>query len=84
MVNHFWVKIQLQHFGSYILISSEIPKLELYTRLLTQDKYSECFEGLGKKKNDFQLKIAIDENVKSVQLLRRIPYHLRDKVEQML
>ena len=83
MVNHFWVKIQLQQFGSYILISSEIPKLELYTRLLTQDKYSECFEGLGKLK-DFQLKIAIDKNVKSVQLLRRIPYHLRDKVEQML
>ena len=54
------------------------------TRDKLMAKYPECFEGLGKLK-DFQLKIAIDDTVKPVvQPLRRIPYHLRDKVEQKL
>jgi hypothetical protein len=47
-------------------------------------KYPECFDGLGKLK-DFQLKIAIDENVKPVvQPLLWILYHLRDNVEEKL
>ena len=54
------------------------------TKAKLKAKYPECFEVLRKLK-DFQLKIAIDENVKPVvQPFRRIPYPLRDKVEQKL
>ena len=43
-----------------------------------------CFEGLGKLK-DFQLDIPIDESVKPVaQPVRRVPFSLRDKLEQKL
>ena len=45
------------------------------------EKYKDCFSGLGKLK-DFQVKIHIDKSVQpSQQTHRRIPYHLRDKVE---
>ena len=47
-------------------------------------RYPECFEGFGKLK-DFQAKIHIDPNVKPIaQPMRRIPYHLRSKVEAKL
>lgn len=47
-------------------------------------KYPECFTGLGKLK-DFQMKIPLDESVKPViQPLRRVPYHLREKLEGKL
>lgn len=47
-------------------------------------KYPKCFEGLGKLTN-YQLTIPIDESVNPVvQPLRRIPYGLRDKLDQEL
>ena len=46
------------------------------------DKYKSCFEGLGKLK-DFQLDIPIDQNVKPVaQPMRRVPFSMREKLEQ--
>lgn len=45
-------------------------------------KYPNLFKGIGKLK-DTQVKIHIDESVKPVaQKPRRVPFHLRDKVEQ--
>ena len=47
-------------------------------------KYPKCFQGIGKL-NNFQLKIPIGEHVRPVvQLIRRIPYHLREKLEKKL
>ena len=47
-------------------------------------KYPNCCEGIGKLK-DFQLKIPIDHEVEPVaQPMRRVPYHLRDKLSQKL
>ena len=43
--------------------------------------YPTVFEGLGKLK-DYQLKLNIDKGVKPVsQHLRRIPFHVRRKIE---
>jgi hypothetical protein len=51
--------------------------------VITQ-KYPKCFEGIGKL-NNFQLKIPIDEHVTPVvQQIRRILYHLREKLEKKL
>ena len=48
------------------------------------DKYKSCFEVLGKLK-DFQLDFVIDQNVKPVaQPMRRVPFSMRDKLEQKL
>ncbi len=45
-------------------------------------KYPNLFKGIGKLK-DIQVKIHIDESVQPVaQKPRRVPFHLRDKVEQ--
>ena len=45
-------------------------------------KYPNVFKGIGKLK-DAQVKIHIDESVKPVaQKPRRVPFHLRNKVEQ--
>ena len=42
------------------------------------------YEGIGKLK-DFQLKIPIDAEVQLVaQPIRRVPYHLRDKLTKKL
>ena len=47
-------------------------------------KYSDLFHGMGKLKNK-SVRIHIDENVKPVaQRARRIPFHLRSKVETEL
>lgn len=47
-------------------------------------KYSDCFEGLGKLKN-FTLEIPIDKEITPVaQPLRRIPFHLRERVEKKI
>ena len=47
-------------------------------------KYPELFEGLGKLDN-YQVKIHIDDTVTPVaQTTRRIPFSLRDKLEQKL
>ena len=46
--------------------------------------HPQLFEGIGKLKN-FRVKLHIDENVKpSAQQHRRIPFHIRKKVEQEL
>ena len=51
--------------------------------VITQ-KYPKCFEGI-RKLNNFQLKIPIDEHVTPVvQQIRRILYHLREKLEKKL
>ena len=48
------------------------------------NKFSDIFEGIGKLK-DFKAHIHLDENVEPViQPQRRIPFHLRKKVEQEL
>ena len=48
------------------------------------DKFPGCCEGIGKLK-DFQLKIPIDAEVQPVaQPIRRVPYHLRDKLTNKL
>ena len=47
-------------------------------------EYKECFEGIGKL-TDYQLKFHIDSTVRSVaQQQYRLPFSLRDKVEQKL
>ena len=49
-----------------------------------KSKFPDCFSGFGKLK-DYQLKVPIDTDVTPViQPLRRIPYHLRDKLERKL
>ena len=48
------------------------------------DTFPGCCEGIGKLK-DFQLKIPIDVEVQPVaQPIRRVPYHLRDKLTNKL
>lgn len=48
------------------------------------DKYAKVFQGLGKLK-DGEIKFHIDESVVPVaKSPRRIPFHLRDKVEKEL
>ena len=48
------------------------------------DQYPNCCNGIGKLK-DFQLKIPIDPEIQPVaQKMRRIPYHLRDKLTEKL
>ena len=48
------------------------------------DKFQGCCEGIGKLK-DFQLKIPIDAEVQPVaQPIRRVPYHLQDKLTNKL
>ncbi|XP_053376976.1 uncharacterized protein K02A2.6-like [Mercenaria mercenaria] len=47
-------------------------------------KYPACFQGTGKLK-DFQLKLHIDKTVEPVaQPVRRLPFSLREKVEQKI
>ena len=53
---------------------------DIYAELC--DKYKPVFTGLGKLK-DKQIKFHVDENVVPIaQPARRIPFHVRDKVEQ--
>ena len=48
------------------------------------ETFSGCCEGIGKLK-DFQLKVPIDPEVQPVaQSIRRVPYHLRDKLSTKL
>ena len=48
------------------------------------DKHKPIFQGLGKLKN-VQVKLDIDESVKPIaQPLRRIPFHLRKKVDEKI
>ena len=48
------------------------------------DRYKSLFKEIGKLK-DFQLKIPIDSSIEPVcQTARRVPYHLRDKLSQIL
>ena len=48
------------------------------------DRYKSLFKGIGKLK-DFQLKIPNDSSIEPVcQTVRRVPYHLRDKLSQKL
>ena len=48
------------------------------------EKFPGCCEGIGKLK-DFQLKVPIDPEVQPVaQPVRRVPYHLRDKLSTKL
>ena len=48
------------------------------------EKFPGCCEGIGKLK-DFQLKVPTDSEVQPVaQPIRRVPYHLRDKLSTKL
>ena len=48
------------------------------------EKFPGCCEGIGKLK-DFQLRIPIDPEVQPIaQPIRRVPYHLRDKLSDKL
>lgn len=45
------------------------------------DKYTDCFEGLGKLKN-YKLKLHIDETVKPIaQPVRRVPFPVRKQID---
>ena len=47
-------------------------------------EFPRCCEGIAKLK-DFQLKIPIDPEVQPVaQPIRRVPYHVRDKLTKKL
>lgn len=47
-------------------------------------EYQDLFQGIGKIK-DFQVKLHVDDSVQPViQLHRRIPFHMRKKVEREL
>ena len=49
-----------------------------------ENAYPNLFTGIGKLK-DFQLRIPIDKSVEPVvQRIRRVPYHLREKLEKKL
>jgi len=49
-----------------------------------ENKYPGLFSGMGKLK-DFQMRIPIDDTVDPViQPIRRVPYHLREKLERKL
>ncbi|KAL9967186.1 hypothetical protein ACROYT_G025364 [Oculina patagonica] len=48
------------------------------------EQFPGCCEGIGKLK-DFQLKVPIDSEVQPIaQPIRRVPYHLRDKLSDKL
>ena len=48
------------------------------------EKFPGCCEGIGKLK-DSQLKVPIDPEIPPVaQPIRRVPYHLRDKLSTKL
>ena len=65
-----------------ILNDSEINAVEMTNDILTD--YSTCFKGF-KKLKDFELKLPVDYTISPVcQLLRRIPFNLRDKLTEKL
>ena len=48
------------------------------------DEFADCFSGIGKLKG-FQVELHIDKSIKPItQPHRRIPFHIRKKVEQEL
>ncbi|XP_021351252.1 uncharacterized protein K02A2.6-like [Mizuhopecten yessoensis] len=74
------IELGVLHVGTGHINSVEhdISKAEL------MKKYPECFTGIGKLK-DYQMTIALDDTVTPViQPLRRIPYHLRDRLESKI
>ena len=69
-----------------IKLSENINAIEIENNEINQilRKHKKVFQGLGKLKN-VQVKYDIDETVKPVtQPLRRIPFHLRKKVEEKI
>ena len=63
-------------------INSIETKDSYIDNLITE--YKDLFSGLGKMK-DIEIKFEIDESVKPVaQKLRRVPYHVRQKVEKKI
>ena len=77
------------HLGGNLLSSSTAQNLGLIQFAYScqhhiPDSYPDLFEGIGKMK-DMKVKLHIDPEVKPVcQPHRRIPFHLRKKVEQEL
>ena len=78
--------------GRNTAIELGILKLEQNINVIRREDFSaelkrnfpSVFQGLGKLKN-FQLKLNIDESVPPVsQHLRRIPFHVRKKIEQKI
>ena len=65
-------------------VGESIPEktTDRYSKLC--EEYSDIFEGIGKLKG-VQVKLHIDETIQSVQNRhRRIPYHIREKVQEEL
>ena len=68
------------------LLKVEIPHINMNYDRKSQlkEKFPYCFTGIGTLKN-YSLKIPIDPDVKPViQPVRRVAYHLRDKLELKL
>lgn len=62
----------------------EINSVQNSVKNSLKEQYSDLFTGIGKLK-DREIKLHIDENVQPVvQPHRRIPFHLRQKVEKEL
>ena len=79
-------------FGRETAISLGVLKLGAHVNSLDGakreasifEKFPGCCEGIGKLK-DFQLKVPIDPEIPPVaQPIRRVPYHLRDKLSTKL
>ena len=79
-------------FGRETAISLGVLKLGAHVNSLDGakreasifQKFPGCCEGIGKLK-DFQLKVPIDPEIPPVaQPIRRVPYHLRDKLSTKL
>ncbi len=63
-------------------MSNQPAEISTVNQLL--EEYKDLFQGIGKLK-DLQVKLHIDESVKpAAQPHRRIPFHIRKKVEQEL
>ena len=69
--------------------AQELDFIKIQVNTITQssqimDEFADCFSGIGKLKG-FQVELHIDKSIKPItQPHRRIPFHIRKKVEQEL
>ena len=81
---HTAVKLGLLHIGPIEHVNTVQPQDTTAFTADIEDKYKDCFQGLGKLK-DFQLKLHVDDSIQPVaQPVRRIPFSVRKQVEMKL
>lgn len=81
---HTAVKLGLLHIGPIEHVNTIQPQDTTAFTADIEDKYKDCFQGLGKLK-DFQLKLHVDDSVQPVaQPVRRIPFSVRKQEEVKL